>query len=94
LRYTAQDLAGASANDDDPGRVRHGADITNARFYSYLAYSPSSDRLTSDQQTAFKRTLPFFRGGAPEPAVNGYLSPDRVYSAGGHALNRDSVRSW
>ncbi len=94
LRYTAQDLAGAAANNDDPGRVRHGADITNASFYSYLTYSPSWEQLTTDQQTTFKRTLPFVRGGAPEPGVNGYFTPDRVYSAGGQALNRDSVRSW
>ena len=32
LRYTAHDLAGAAANDDDPGRVRPGADITGASF--------------------------------------------------------------
>jgi hypothetical protein len=38
--------------------------------------------------------LPFFRGGAPEPGVNGYFSPDLIYSAGGRALNRNSVRSW
>jgi Bacterial HORMA domain family 1 len=94
LRYTAQDLSGAAANDDDPGRIRPGADITGASFYSYLTYSAGWDRLTSDQQTAFKRTLPFFRGGAPEPGVNGYFSPDLVYSAGGRALNRNSVRSW
>src|SRR5690348_3118297 len=25
LRYTAQDLSGAAANDDDPGRIRPGA---------------------------------------------------------------------
>jgi Bacterial HORMA domain family 1 len=93
LRYTAQDLSGAAANDDDPGRIRPGADIRGASFYSYLTYSAGWDRLTSDQQTAFKRTLPFFRGGAPEPGVNGYFSPDLVYSAG-RALNRNSVRSW
>jgi hypothetical protein len=94
LRYTAQDLSGAAANDDDPGRIRPGADIGNATFYSYLTYSASWNGLTSDQQSAFKRTLPFFRGGAPEPGVNGYFSPDLVYSAGGRALNRNSVRSW
>ena len=27
LRYTARDLAGFAANDDDPGRVRPGANI-------------------------------------------------------------------
>ncbi len=30
LRYTARDLAGSAANDDDPGRVRPGANIDGA----------------------------------------------------------------
>jgi hypothetical protein len=94
LRYSAQELAGAAANDDDPGRIRPGADVAKANFYSYLTYSSAWNALTSDQQNAFKRTLPFFRGGSPEPGVNGYFSPDLVYSAGGRALNRNSVRSW
>ncbi len=42
LRYTAKDLAGISANDDDPGRIRPGADITEAYFYSYLSYNTAS----------------------------------------------------
>jgi hypothetical protein len=94
LRYTTQDLVGATASDDDPGRIRPGADITNASFYSYLTYSAAWNTLTLDQQTTFKRTVPFFRGGAPEPGVNGYFSADLIYSAGGRALNRNSVRSW
>ncbi len=94
LRYTAQDLAGATAEDDDPGRIRPGGDIRDAAFYSYLTYSATWDCLTSEQQAAFKRMLPFFRGGALEPGLDGYFSRDLVYSAGGRALNRDSVRSW
>src|SRR5690606_6748846 len=39
LRYTAQDLAGGSANDDDPGKVRPGANVAGAAFYNYLTYS-------------------------------------------------------
>ncbi|MFX9284151.1 hypothetical protein ABTN93_19105, partial [Acinetobacter baumannii] len=39
LRYTARDLAGTAANDDDPGRVRPGADISEASFYSYMTYT-------------------------------------------------------
>src|SRR4051812_43126141 len=39
LRYTARDLAGASANDDDPGRIRPGADVSGAVFKSYLTYT-------------------------------------------------------
>ena len=94
LRYTARDLAGDSANDDDPGRVRRGADITGATFYSYMTYSASWDSLTEAEKDAFKDGLPFKRGGAPEPGISGYLSVDRTYSSGGRALDRASVRSY
>ncbi len=94
LRYTARDLAGASANDDDPGRIRPGANISGATFHSYLTYSTAWDRLTQTQQDAFKSTLPFVRGGAAEPGVTGYLANDRTYSSGGRALDRTCVRSF
>jgi hypothetical protein len=94
LRYTARDLAGFAANDDDPGRIRPGANISNASFYSYLTYSAAWDKLSQMAQDAFKTRLPFYRGGAPEPAVNGYLSEDLTYSSGGRALYRASVRSF
>ena len=94
LKYTAYDLAGDTANDDDPGRIIPGADIGGASFYSYLTYSTAWDALTSAEQAAFKSGLPFQRGGAPEPSVNGYLSDDRTYSSGGRALSRASVRSY
>jgi hypothetical protein len=93
LRYTARDLAGSAANDDDPGRVRPGANIEGASFYSYITYSAFWDRLSETEKVAFRRRLPFARGGAPEPGVDGYLIDDRMYSAGGRALNRASVRS-
>lgn len=94
LRYTARDLAGTSANDDDPGRIRPGADISGASFYNYLTYSAAWDQLTEAQKDAFKKSLPFYRTGAPEPGVNGYLTDDRMYSSGGRALDRSSVRSY
>ncbi|MGL3107257.1 hypothetical protein [Bradyrhizobium sp. BR 1432] len=94
LRYTAQDLAGMTANDDDPGRIPAGADVSNARFSSFLSYSSKWDALTSDQRDAFKKSLPHYRTGADEPGVDGYFSSDKTYSSGGHALNRDTVRSW
>lgn len=95
LRYTARDLADASANDDDPGRIRPGADITGASFYSYLTYSTAWDDLTEAEKEAFKKNrLPFVRGGAPKPGISGYLSQDRIYSSGGRALDRASVRSY
>lgn len=94
LRYTAKDLAGAAANDDDPGRVRPGADITGASFYSFLTYTSAWFQLPADLREIFENNLPFQRHNAAEPSVNGYFSSDRTYSAGGQALNRDSVRSW
>ncbi|MGL9623017.1 hypothetical protein QRQ56_34095 [Bradyrhizobium sp. U531] len=94
LRYTAQDLAGMTANDDDPGRIPAGADVSNARFSSFLTYSAKWDALTSDRRDAFKKSLPHYRTGADEPGVDGYFSSDKTYSSGGQALNRDTVRSW
>ena len=92
LRYTARDLAGASAVDDDPGRIRPGEDLSRASFYSYLIYSPSWDRLAECEKEAFSSRLTFQRTGAPEPGINGYWSGDLVYSAGGRSLDRSSLR--
>lgn len=93
LRYTARDLAGGSAADDDPGRIRPGVDIKGATFYNYLTYSAAWDRLSSAEKEAFKQRMPFQRTGAPEPGSAGYFSSDRTYSAGGRALDRMSLRS-
>ncbi|MCM8597576.1 MAG: hypothetical protein NFW04_02790 [Candidatus Accumulibacter sp.] len=94
LRYTAHDLAGAAANDDDPGRVRPGANIAGALFHNYLTYSTAWNVLSATEQDAFKKRMPFYRTGATEPTVNGYLAEDRIYSSGGRALRRASVRSY
>lgn len=94
LRYTARDLAGASVNDDDPGRVRPGAHVAGASFYSYLTYSSSWERLSALEKEVFRCRLPFRRNGAPQLGIDGYLHPDLVYSAGGRALERATVRSW
>ncbi len=94
LRYTARDLAGASAVDNDPGRIRPGADISGASFYSYLIFSPAWDRLTEREKEAFNSRLPFQRTGAPEPGINGYWSGDLMYSAGGRSLDRSSLRGY
>lgn len=94
LRYTARDLAGLTPNDDDPGKVRPGIDVTGAQFYSYLTYSAGWSKLTTAQQEAFRRTLPFSRTGANEPGVNGYMVSDLTYSSGGRALNRSTLRGY
>ena len=93
LRYTARDFAGTTANDDDPGSVKPGANVVGADFYNYLTYSAEWSKLTTTQRETFKQRMPFYRTGANEPAINGYLVNDRVYSSGGRALDRASVRS-
>ena len=93
LKYTANDLY-SGAVDDDPGKIRPGADISGATFYSYLTYTSAWDALSSDEKVAFKKGLPHFRGGADEPLIDGYLANDRMYSSGGRSLERSTVRSF
>ena len=94
LRYTARELTGATANDDDPGRIQPGADMSGAVFHSYLTYSAVWEQLGQPERDSFKATLPFFRNGGAEPGVSGYFSNDRTYSSGGRALDRATVRSF
>lgn len=94
LRYTARDLFGSAANDDDPGRVRPGADISDAKFYSYLTYGGTWSKATEAEKQAFRAKLPFQRGNAPEPGLSGYMNDDRIYSTGGRALNRASMGGY
>lgn len=93
LRYTAQDLAGSAANDDDPGRIKPGCSTANASFYSFMEYSDSWFALLDAQKNTFKANLPFERGSATSPSVNGQFVQDLTYSAGGMALNRSIVRN-
>lgn len=94
VKYTARNLYFGSAVDDDPGKIRPGADILGASFYSFLNYSAAWSRLTAHDRDVFEKRLPFYRSSATEPQLHGYLSADRTYSAGGRALDRASVRSY
>lgn len=94
LRYSARELNGLDANDDDPGRVRPGADVSGASFYSYLTYSSKWDQQSESEKNAFKTGLPVQRSGASEPGISGYLTNDRTYSSGGRALDRSTVKSF
>lgn len=94
LKYTARDLAGGAANDDDPGKIRPGKDVSGASFTSFITYTDAFMKLSQAERDTFKSGLPFQRVSGTEPPVNGYLSSDRTYSAGGRALDRSSVRSY
>lgn len=94
LRYKARDLGGMQSADDDPGKIRPGADVSGATFNSYATYTAKWNALSSAERDTFKKRQPFYRGGAEEPSVSGYLESDRTYSSGGKALNRSTVRSY
>ncbi len=94
LFYTARDLFGATANDDDPGRVRPGARTVGASFHSYLTHNPAWNQLTWQRQKEIERRLPFRRTTGAEPGINGYWNTDLTYSSGGRALDRASLRSY
>lgn len=93
LRYVAAELSGLATTDDDPGRVRPGADISDASFGSYLTYTLAWSNLTASDKESFEKALPLQRTGANEPTINGYLSQDKTYSAGGQSVSRSTVRS-
>lgn len=94
LRYTARELV-AGCNDDDPGRIRPGANVAGASFYSYLTYTQAWHALPAQERESIKQQLPVQRTGADEPQVEGgYFADDRTYSSGGRSLGRASVRSY
>jgi hypothetical protein len=94
LKYTAKDLAGFSANDDDPGRIHPNANVEGARFHNFLTYSSEWDKLSYDEKSKFKSGLPFQRTSGEEPGIEGFFYDDKIYSSGGRALNRSTVRSY
>jgi hypothetical protein len=94
LRYTAKELAAYTSSDDDPGRVRPGANISGAEFTSFLQYSSKWALLTQAERDRFKGNLPFQRGYGDTPSSSGYFSADNTYSSGGRSLNRSSLKSF
>ena len=92
--YSARDLMGSTAADDDPGKIRPRADTSGAAFSSHLTCSDKWWTLSQTERTAYEEGLPFKRTPASEPGVSGYFVRDLTYSAGGRALDRSSVRSY
>lgn len=93
LIYTSRNLSGMLAADDDPGGIRPEESVAGARFYSYLTYSSAWWDLSDIERHNFKKSLPFYRQGALEPADTGNPVEDRTYSSGGRALDRVIKRS-
>ena len=90
LKYTAKgnDLESVG---DDPGGIRR-EDINGCSHYSFLEYSDKWSTLSESERDSFKKTLPFYRGGADTPDVeNGYWSSDREYYSGSQGMARQKL---
>jgi hypothetical protein len=94
LIYTARELAGLSATDDDPGRIRPGANVEGAHFTSYLITNSKYHGIAESERSTFNKLLPFQRTGSIEPGISGYLIADKTYSSGGRALERSLVKTY
>jgi len=94
LNYTVQELAQSNSVDDDPGKIRPGANVFGASFYSFLTYSDAWFNLSLEERVRFENGLPFSRSTASEPGINGYLDYDRTYTSGGRSLNRSTIKSY
>ncbi len=94
VKYTAKELLSNGGTDDDPGKIRPGANIAGATFRSFLTYSSKWFDLSVSEQQSIERNLPFQRTAASEPGVSGYFDNDKTYSSGGRTLDRSSVKSY
>lgn len=94
IKYTAKDLANGFGIDDDPGRIKPGADVSGAFFYSYLTHTNAWHNLSLEDKNKYENKLPFKRTGAAEPDVDGYLSQDKTYTSGDKSLNRFIVKKY
>lgn len=93
LRYTAAELL-SGGDDDRPGKVTAGADVSGASFHSFLSYSDVWFKLSKEEQDKLDGAHGLLRGDAAEPGTAGYFSSDNNYSAGGRSLSRSSLKGW
>jgi Bacterial HORMA domain family 1 len=84
---------GTLVSDDSAGGLPRGVDTSGCDRINYMTYTEKFNALTSAQQLAVKETLPYIRGGAPEPTDGeGYWTQDRSYSAAGGGTVRHVFR--
>jgi len=94
LNYTAQELEQSSSVDDDPGKIRPGANVDGASFHSFLTYSDTWFNLSLEERARFENGLPFSRSTSSEPGISGYLDYDKTYTSGGRSLNRSTIKNY
>ncbi len=87
------DENGLLTTDERPGKVVPYVDVAGATFFNFLTRNSRFCRLSSGEQAAFERSLPFQRtAGEPPSDGAGYWTTDRNYYAGGRSLNRQTFQ--
>ena len=90
LKYTAKELADSFySTDDDPGKIRPGADVSGAHFTSFL--TSDYGNATEAEIRNFQKELPFSRSIGEEPNANGSWKQDLNYTSGSRSLNRSHL---
>jgi hypothetical protein len=88
MRYEVR-ADGALETDSRAGGVPRGHNVTGATFHSFMRWSADWSRLTSAEQQAIYRPLPFNRSIGTEPGYGaGSFTYDRTYSASGNGVTR------
>jgi hypothetical protein len=94
LRYHALS-DGTLVQDDDPGKIRPGIDVSNATFWSFLVKNSRWNSLTPAERSEFNAASPIARVDANEPTIqNGYWSHGQNYSAGGRGIGRSTIMRY
>lgn len=94
LRYRGLS-GGVLVADDDPGKLRPGADVSGCPFSSFLQYNERWFALTDTDRQQFRKTLPIQRTNMDEPGIEvGYWSEDLSYSAGGRSISRSVIKRY
>lgn len=85
LKYVVNDgdLEGGSSA---PGGIKPNADVTGAKFHSFLVPNSSFNQLSQVSQDAFDQSLPIYRASGEAPEGN--FHQDRAYGQGGRYVNR------
>lgn len=87
-KYLAAEL-GSSAADDRSGRVRRGADVAGAYWWSYLVKNSRWSNLTQAERDQYEAGIAVKRtSGKGASAAGGGWAPERSYSSGGGSVSR------
>lgn len=87
-KYTAAEL-GSSLSDDRSGRIRRGADVTGAFWWSFLVTNYKYANLTQEQRDQFEAGIKIKRkNGNGVSASNTGWASEKSYASGGGGVSR------